>query len=129
MNYNNKDKSKDFLLMKKKEIIEKSLFDANLFINNEIKEHCFLNNDKKGKNIMQRRTSLSEFNDTITQKRRKKQIKALNKKPFIIFRGSFKYEIRKIINNIRGIIPKYIINIVHLNLYKNLTYLLYYMIL
>ena len=49
MNYNNKDKSKDFLLMKKKEIIEKSLFDANLFINNEIKEHCFLNNDKKNK--------------------------------------------------------------------------------
>jgi len=71
---------------------------------------------------------LPDSYEAIAQNNRNEQKKALNKKPFIIFRGSFKYEIRKIINNIRGIIPKYI-NIVHLNLYNNLTYLLYYMIL
>ena len=52
MNYN-KDKEnnqiKEFPLMKRKEIIEKSLFDANLFMNNETKDNYFLNNDKKNK--------------------------------------------------------------------------------
>ena len=54
MNYNkDKDKEnkkiKEFPLMKRKEIIEKSLFDANLFMNNETKDNYFLNNDKKNK--------------------------------------------------------------------------------